>query len=168
MLLENVVEDNEQRNKNIYSSGKLDHQSAIGCLSSPLTVSRQIYLRTVEEGMEVEGMNLEDSNAGLEEAGRQNVADMLKLAGKLKLVGKLEDKQQQLAGDMAMGDILLGLEDMKDTEVLKDSLLEDSSLEDSSSEDRKLLVEVLNKEKLKVHVHMTELMELGFFLAFWH
>ena len=119
--------------------------------------------------MEVEGMNLEDSNAGLEEAGgRQNVADMLKLVGKLMLVGKLEDKQQQPAGDMAMGDILLGLEDMKDTEVLKDSLLEDNSLEDSSSEDRKLLVEVLNKEKLKVHVHMTELMELGFFPAFWH
>lgn len=118
--------------------------------------------------MEVEGTNLGDSNVGLEEEGdRQNVADML------KLVGKLEDKQQQPVGDMAMGDILLSLEDMKDTEVMEDSLLEDSSLEnssseDSSSEDRKLLVEVLNKEKLKVQVHMTELMERGFFLAFWH
>lgn len=97
--------------------------------------------------MEVEGMHLEDSNVGPEEAG-----DTLNVEDMLKLVGKLEDKQQQPVGNIAVvGDTLLNSEDRKDTEVLVDSLSEGSLLEGSSPEDMKLLVEVLNMEKLKVH-----------------
>lgn len=89
-----------------------------------------------------------------EEGDRLNVdvADMM------KSVGKLEDKQQQ--EDIAVGDILMNLEDRKDIEVLEGSLLEGSllegsSLEDSSLEDNR----VLNIEELQAHLDMMELKE---------
>lgn len=84
-----------------------------------------------------------------EEGDRLNVdvADMMKSGG------KLEDKQQQ--EDIAVGDILMNLEDRKDIEVLEGSSLEGSSLEDSSLEDNR----VLNTEELQVHLDMMELKE---------
>lgn len=93
-------------------------------------------------------MNREDNSAGLGEVG-----DNLSMVADMMMLADMMEGTQLADDDMAVGDILLSLEHMKNKEVVEHNL----------SVDKKLLMEVLSTKELEapVYPHMVAQMEHG-------